>query len=134
VLSAQRPFLDSLDTWDAWDGWRAAVLAHYGSQPHWGCPIGALASELAGSDPERGAEVAGQMDRWCGYLRAGLTRMRASGELRPDADPDELALSVFAALQGGLLLTQTMQSLEPLEAALTGALTVLRAAAPVHQP
>jgi hypothetical protein len=30
----------------------------YGAQPHWGCPIGALSSELAGRDPAAGAEVA----------------------------------------------------------------------------
>ncbi|GAA3419499.1 TetR/AcrR family transcriptional regulator [Streptosporangium vulgare] len=129
VLQAQRPFLDTLDTWEAWEGWRDAVIAHYGSQPHWGCPIGAMASELAGSDPERAAEVAGHMDRWCGYLRAGLTRMRATGLLRADADPEELALAIFAALQGGLLLTQTTRSITPLRAALDAALTALRASA-----
>ena len=40
-----------------------------------------------------------------------------------------IALSILAPLQGGLLLTQTMQSLKPLEAALDGALTALRASA-----
>ncbi|MFF3437385.1 TetR/AcrR family transcriptional regulator [Streptosporangium sp. NPDC002721] len=129
VLQAQRPFLDTLDTWEAWDGWRDAVIAHYGSQPHWGCPIGAMASELVGTDPERAAEVAGHMDRWCGYLRAGLTRMRDGGLLRADADPEELALAIFAALQGGLLLTQTTRSIRPLRAALDAALTALRASA-----
>ena len=126
VLDAQRPWLDTLDTWDAWTGWRSAVLAHYGSQPHWGCPIGALASELAGRDPVRAAEVAAHMDRWVGHLRAGVERMRAAGTLRPDVDPEHLALAIFAALQGGLLLTQTMHSLEPLRAALDGALAALR--------
>jgi AcrR family transcriptional regulator len=126
VLDAQRPWLDTLDTWDAWKGWRNAVLAHYGSRPHWGCPIGALASELAGRDPARAAEVAAHMDRWRGHLRAGVERMRASGALRADADPEYLALAIFAALQGGLLLTQTMHSLEPLRAALDGALAALR--------
>jgi AcrR family transcriptional regulator len=130
VLRAQQPFLGELDSWAAWQGWRDAVLAHYGSQPHWGCPIGALATELIGNDPERAADVARHMDHWRGYLCAGLSRMRAAGLLRADADPDTLALSVFAALQGGLLLTQTMRSLTPLEAALDGALTALRAAAP----
>ena len=47
----------------------------------------------------------------------------------PTADPRALALSTFAALQGGLLLTQTMESSEPLEAALDGALAALRAQA-----
>ncbi|MDT7685956.1 MAG: TetR/AcrR family transcriptional regulator, transcriptional repressor for nem operon [Pseudonocardiales bacterium] len=129
VLRAQQPFLGELDNWAAWQGWRDAVLAHYGSQRHWGCPIGALATELIGNDPERAADVARHMDHWRGYLRAGLSRMRDAGLLRADADPDTLALSVFAALHGGLLLTQTMRSLKPLEAALDGALTTLRAAA-----
>jgi AcrR family transcriptional regulator len=130
VLAAQQPFLDQLDTWEAWDGWRTSVLAHYGSQPHWGCPIGTLASELAGADPELAAELAATLERWRFYLEAGVARMRDGGLLRPDCEPRTLALSIFAALQGGLLLTQTMQSLEPLEAALTSALTILQAAAP----
>jgi AcrR family transcriptional regulator len=129
VLDAQRPFLDSLDTWEAWEGWRRAVLAHYGSQAHWGCPISALAREVIGNDPERAAALVAYMDRWRGYLQAGLERMRSDGLLRPDADPAKLALSTFAALQGGLLLTQTMQSIEPLNAALDGALAALHAAA-----
>jgi AcrR family transcriptional regulator len=129
VLDAQRPYLDALDTWAAWVGWRDAVLAHYCSQPHWGCPIGTLATELIGSDPARAAELAAHLDRWRGYLEAGLTRMRAAGLLRADADPRTLSLAIFAALHGGLLLTQTMQSGEPLAAALDGALAALRAQA-----
>jgi AcrR family transcriptional regulator len=129
VLDAQRPYLDSLDSFEAWQGWRDAVLAHYGAQAHWGCPIGALASELIGSDPTRAAELAASMDRWRGYLQAGVERMRTTGLLRSDADPEAIALAIFAALQGGLLLTQTMRSLRPLEAALDGALDVLRSAA-----
>jgi AcrR family transcriptional regulator len=133
VLDAQRPYLDSLDTWVAWEGWRRAVLAHYGSQKHWGCPISALAREVFGRDPERAAEIAAYMDRWRGYLQSGLVRMHSAGILRPDASPKKLALSTFAALQGGLLLTQTMRSLKPLEAALDGALTTLRVAgAPIE--
>jgi AcrR family transcriptional regulator len=135
VLDAQRPFLDTLDTWEAWESWRDAVLAHYGSQPHWGCPIGALTTELIGNEPARAAELAGHMNRWRGYLEAGLQRMHAAGLLRPDADPRALALATFAALHGGLVLTQMMQSIEPLEAALDGALTALRAAAAhTHAP
>jgi AcrR family transcriptional regulator len=126
VLDAQRPWLDTLDSWDAWERWRDCVLAHYGSQPHWGCPIGALASELAGRDDARAAELAAHMERWRGHLRAGVERMREAGLLRGDADPEQLSLAIFAALQGGLLLTQTMRSLEPLRAALDGALAALR--------
>jgi hypothetical protein len=127
VLDAQRPFLDSLDTWEAWDGWSAAVVAHCSSQASWCCPIGALASELAASDPALAAELSIYMDRWRGYLEAGIARMRDSGLLRADIDPQRLALSLFASLHGGLQLSQTTQSVAPLEAALDGALTALHA-------
>jgi AcrR family transcriptional regulator len=130
VLDAQRPYLETLDTWEAWEGWRRAVIAHYGTQAQWGCPIGAMASELIGNDPQLGAELTGHMDRWLAYLQAGLQRMRAAGLLRADADPEVLALATFAALQGGLLLTQTMRTMKPLEAALDGALSALHSAAP----
>ena len=129
VLDAQRPYLDALDSWEAWQRWRDAVVAHYGSQPHWGCPIGALASELVAHDPEYAPDVAAYMDRWRGYLEAGVVRMRAAGLLRSDTDPEGIALAIFAALHGGLLLSQTMHSIRPLQAALDGALTALRAAA-----
>ena len=127
VLDAQRPWLDTLDSWEAWERWREAVLAHYGSQPHWGCPIGALSSEVAGRDPVAAEHLADHMDRWRAYLRAGVERLRAAGQINPTADAEQLSLAIFAALHGGLLLTQTMRSLEPLAAALTGALTTLRA-------
>jgi AcrR family transcriptional regulator len=128
VLTAQEPYLSRLATWDDWRKWRDAVVAHYGSQPHWGCPIGALANELIGTDPERAAEVAAHMERWRGLLEAGVTRLRDAGDLSPDADPRALSLAVFASLQGGLLLTATAESIEPLEAALDGALAMLTAA------
>jgi AcrR family transcriptional regulator len=128
VLGAQEPYLSRLATWDDWRGWRDAVVAHYGSQPHWGCPIGALANELIGTDPERAAEVTAHMEHWRGLLEAGVTRLRDAGELSADADPRALSLAVFASLQGGLLLTATAESIEPLEAALDGALAMLAAA------
>ena len=130
VLDAQRPYLDALDTWESWERWREAVLAHYGSQPHWGCPIGSLTAELVVSEPARAMELTAHMDRWRGYLEAGLRRMVAAGRLAPAADPRALALSTFASLHGGLALMAMMESLEPLQAALDGALVTLRAAAP----
>jgi AcrR family transcriptional regulator len=126
VLDAQRPWLDELDTWESWHHWRDAVVSHYRSQPHWGCPIGALSAELVNTDPSHAEDVLGHMVRWQTYLRDGLVRMQRSGLLRSDADPDRLALATFAALHGGLLLTQTMSSIVPLEAALDGALASLR--------
>jgi AcrR family transcriptional regulator len=129
VLQAQRPFLDHLDTWEAWEGWRDAVVRHYGSQPHWGCPIGSLVSEVLAEDPRLGEAVAAHLEEWRGHLEAGLARMCASGLLPADATPRSLSTAILAALQGGLLLAQTSHSIEPLEAALDLALTGLRAIA-----
>ena len=42
--------------------------------------------------------------------------MANAGRLRADADPRQLALAVFAALQGGLALSAMMESIEPLQA------------------
>jgi AcrR family transcriptional regulator len=127
VLDAQRPYLDALDTWDSWDSWSDAVLAHYGSQPHWGCPVGALTAELIRAEPSRAAEISIHMDRWRDYLEAGLNRMTINGLLRDGTDTRTLGLSIFASLHGGLALTAIMESIEPLEAALDGALVALRA-------
>ncbi|HXO08932.1 MAG TPA: TetR/AcrR family transcriptional regulator, partial [Solirubrobacteraceae bacterium] len=72
VLDAQRPHLDELDTWASWTRWRDAVLAHYGAQTHWGCPIGALTAEVVRSEPARAPEVVAHMERWRSYLEAGV--------------------------------------------------------------
>src|SRR5258708_23493104 len=87
VLDAQRPFLDTLDTWAAWDAWRDAVVAYYSSQPSWGCPIGAMTSELIGSEPMLAAEVPGPMDRWRGYLQAVLPRLLPPRPPTPPSHP-----------------------------------------------
>jgi AcrR family transcriptional regulator len=119
VVEAQE--LGALDTYEQWERWRDAVLQHYGSMHGWGCPIGSLASEAAGTDPELAEQITNYMLDWRARLQDGLTRMGV-------ADPDRLAASILAAVQGGLMLTQFEQALWPLEAALDGALGQLRAA------
>jgi AcrR family transcriptional regulator len=125
VLDAQRPWLDNLDTWAAWQSWRDAVVAFYRSQTHLSCSISAMVNELTFTDPARAREVGGHAERWCAYLADGLRQMHANGVLQADCDPERLALSTFAALQGGLLIMQARDSIEPLAAALDGALASL---------
>ena len=48
--------------------------------------------------------------------------MHRTGVLRPDADPQALALAVLAAFQGGLLLTQLERDPAPLRHALDASL------------
>jgi AcrR family transcriptional regulator len=107
VLEAQQPLLSRLDSFEALEAWRDAIIEVQRSRRcQGGCPIGSLASELADHDPDARADLAAGFTRWQYAIRDGLTTMRDRGELRPEADPDELALATLAALQGGLLMTQ----------------------------
>ena len=130
ILDAQQPLLDHLDSFEALERWRD-LLVGLQEQRHCvgGCPIGSIAAELADGDPEARADLAAGFERWESPIRAGLARMRDRGELRADADTDALALALLAALQGGLVLTQTRRSTEPLRTALDAMLTHIRASA-----
>jgi AcrR family transcriptional regulator len=125
VMAAQRPWLDQLDSWGSWQRWRDAVLAYYHDLTHKYCSISALVNEITPTDPELAATVAGYAERWYESLAAGVRRMQARGLIRPDANPDRLAMATFTALQGGLLVMQSKDSIEPLAAALDGALAAL---------
>jgi TetR/AcrR family transcriptional repressor of nem operon len=127
VLGHQQTLLTGLDSFAALEVWRDALVT-FASRRHGkgGCPIGSLASELADLDePARQALAAG-FARWETAIRDGLTAMQARGELRPDADPDKLALATLTALQGGLLLTQTRRHAAPLAVGLDGAIAYIR--------
>lgn len=90
-----------------------------------GCPIGSLAGELtAGPEPARQL-VVDAFARWEGFLAAALSRIRANGELAEDADTDQLALALLAALEGGMFLSQVRGQDGPLRAALDAALAHL---------
>lgn len=119
VLDAQQPLLSHLDSLDALRAWRDfAVGLQRRVQCEGGCPIGSLGAELAEQDPDARADVAAGFSRWELAIRDGLRAMHQRGELRPEADPDQLALATLAALQGGLLLTQLRRDTTPLEAAM----------------
>jgi len=117
VLEIQQPHLGRLDTVARLRRWRNALVDYQRRlQCRGGCPIGSLGSEVAENNPEARLAVASGFQRWEGAIRDGLRAMHGRGEL--DGDPDELALALLAALQGGLLLTQLQRRVAPLEAAL----------------
>jgi TetR/AcrR family transcriptional regulator, transcriptional repressor for nem operon len=127
ILAAQRPVLDELDSFAALERWRD-LLIDLQEERHCvgGCPIGSIAAELADEDPHARTDLAAGFERWEAPIRSGLARMRARGELRPDTDTDALALALFVALQGGLLLTQTRRNIAPLRVGLDTVLAQIR--------
>jgi len=119
VIAAQEPLLGKLDSLDALRAWRdQAVAIERQLQCKGGCPIGALAGELAEVDPEARADIAAGFARWEGAIGEGIRAMHERGELPAEVDPDRLALALLAAHQGGLVLTQVRRDPAPLEAAL----------------
>jgi AcrR family transcriptional regulator len=127
----EQPALGRLDSFEALDLWAELTIARQRElNCEGGCGFGSLAGELAMSDDETRADLAEGFGRWENLFRQGLTAMRDRGDLRPDADPGELAASLLASLQGGMLLTKTTRDIRPLEAALKAALDHVKSYAP----
>ena len=126
VLGAQ-PRLTNLSSWVAIAAWfDDLVQLQVNRHAIGGCPIGSLAGELAETDEQARMELAAGFDRWEAPLRDGLRQMQADGKVRRSADPARLATATLAAIQGGLVLTQTRRDPQQLRIALDGAYAYLR--------
>jgi len=100
------------------EAWRNMIITGATlTQARGGCALGSLGGQLAESDPEARALIAAGFDQWAAALRDGLRSLHADGKLAPDVDLDDLATTLLATLQGGLLLSQVQRSTRPLETA-----------------
>ena len=100
------------------EAWRKMVVTGVRStQGKGGCALGSLGGQLAESDPEARALIAAGFDQWAAAISDGLRSLHAEGKLPSDIDPDDLATTLLATLQGGLLLAQVQRSTRPLETA-----------------
>jgi TetR/AcrR family transcriptional regulator, transcriptional repressor for nem operon len=105
--------------------WRHMVLAAAKrSKAKGGCALGSLAGQLAESDPEARALIAAGFDQWAATIAVGLRSLHADGKLPSGIDPDDLAITLLATLEGGLLLSQVQQSSRPFETAINTLLTL----------
>jgi TetR/AcrR family transcriptional repressor of nem operon len=93
-----------------------------------GCPLGSLGSQLAETDAAARGRVAAGFGRWSAAIGDGMRALHAAGHLRPGITPDDLAVTLRAALQGGLLLAQVQRDTHPLETALDSLLALASAA------
>jgi AcrR family transcriptional regulator len=100
------------------EAWRKMVVTGVRStQGKGGCALGSLGGQLAESDPEARALIAAGFDQWAAAISDGLRSLHADGKLPSDIDPDDLATTLLATLQGGLLLAQVQRSTRPFETA-----------------
>jgi AcrR family transcriptional regulator len=91
-----------------------------------GCPIGTLATEVAGRNEEARVQAAAGFDAWERLLADALERMRQRGELRADAPPAVLATGLLASIEGGMVLSQARQCLTSLRVAVETGLAHVR--------
>jgi TetR/AcrR family transcriptional repressor of nem operon len=119
VIAAQQPLLGKLDSVEALRAWRdQAVAIQRRLRFKGGCPIGSLAGELAECDEGAREAIAAGFARWESAIGEGINAMHERGELPAETDPDQLALALLAAHQGGLVLTQVRRDTAALEAVL----------------
>lgn len=132
VLDGQHACLAGLRSVEDLRAWRdGLVAASRASGGIGGCPIGSLASALADRSEAARTRLEQSFRQWEFDLAATFRAMQASGSLRLGKSPEDLALAIIAALQGGLLLAQTSRSMRPLELALDMAIAHVEDAARV---
>lgn len=107
-----------LGTIEGLRAWRDMVItAARSTEGQGGCPLGSLGGQLAESDPRARELVAAGFGRWSAAIRDGLRALQLAGHLPAGVNPDDLAVTLLAALQGGLLLAQVQRDARPLETA-----------------
>jgi TetR/AcrR family transcriptional regulator, transcriptional repressor for nem operon len=111
--------------------WRDMVIAQARvEQGKGGCPLGSLAGQLAETDPHARTLLAGGFAQWQAAIGDGMRRLHQAGQLPDGTDPDALAVTLLATLQGGLLLTQVQRDPRPLETAVDTLLQLARSGRP----
>ncbi len=98
------------------------VLEHYrrtllGSDFRRGCPVGRLALEIGGGEPEVRALVERYFTAWTARVEHWLEQT-AGGRLSVGVDRVALARLVLAVTQGGIMLALAARSIEPYDAAI----------------
>ena len=127
ILAAQEPLLEGLSTWKGIKAWLDAMAgAHEDAGLFGGCRIGSLAAEMVERDEPLRLAIASAFSRWESFLAIGLEAMKARGALRPRADPEVLAETTMAAIQGGYLLSTTKKDIRPMKNAVAAAYAHLR--------
>ena len=115
IVKHQRHALGSSNGVEAWR--KMVITAARRTQARGGCQLGSLGGQLAETDPEARALIAAGFDQWASALSDGLRPLHTEGRLPSDIDPDDLATTLLATLEGGFLLAQVQRDIRPFETA-----------------
>ena len=123
IVSRNRRALGSADGVEDWR--KMVITAARRTQAKGGCQLGSLVGQLAESDPAARGLIAAGFGQWAGAISDGLRSSQAEGTLSSDIDADDLATTLLATLQGGLLLAQAERDSRPLETAVNTVLALM---------
>ena len=99
--------------------WRDFVVAHSThTDGRGGCPLGALGGQLAEGDAQARTHLSEGFQRWEATIAEGLQSLHHKGLLAPGIQPEQLAVTLLATLQGGLVLAQVQRDSRSLATAL----------------
>ncbi len=115
IVNRQRQALSSAEGVEAWRS--MVIAAAKRTKAKGGCQLGSLVGQLAERDPVARTLIAAGFDQWAAALSDGLRALHADGKLPSDIDPEALATTLLATLQGGLLLAQVHENPRPFETA-----------------
>lgn len=119
--------MGALDSIEALQGWANTCVADTEAvYRRGGCVYGSLAAELIEGEAQIRDDLAAGYDEWIALFRSALTAMKKRGDLRADADPRHLAVSLVAAHQGGAMLTFVTGDPEALRANVNAAVDYVR--------
>ncbi|WP_197519447.1 TetR family transcriptional regulator C-terminal domain-containing protein [Mycobacterium sp. E2327] len=127
LLRQQRCELQAVTSVADLERWRdRLVTANARRGGAFGCVLGSMVSQLADRDERCRLLLAGYFAEWQRLVAAALRRLQTCGELARDANPEELATGLIAALQGGYVLSQASHDVDDMAAAIDVALSRIR--------
>ncbi|MCZ4521056.1 TetR/AcrR family transcriptional regulator [Rhodococcus ruber] len=127
VLSQQRRRLNRIESFRGLELWRDELVERNAIRNGaFGCPLGALANEIADHDGDTRKAIAAHFDAWLQLLIDAIDELKARDQLTARADSHALATGLLAALQGGYLLAKTARDVRPMRVALDMAISQVR--------
>ncbi|HVA06128.1 MAG TPA: TetR/AcrR family transcriptional regulator [Acidimicrobiales bacterium] len=123
IVNRQRHALSGANGVEAWRN--MVITAAKRTQAKGGCQLGSLVGQLAESDPQARALIAAGFDQWAAAVSDGLRSLYADRRLPSDIDPGDLAITLLATLEGGILLAQVHRSSQPIETAVNTLLALI---------
>ena len=125
ILDDQSRF--ALDSWAGIAAWFETMIELHETRGRLrGCPLGSIAAQAVEQSEALRLSAAGAFARWESSLAAAFESMRRSGELDENADPNALAETVIATVQGGYLLSSIKRDAGPMRGALQAGLEHLK--------